>query len=57
MSAVYSSYRDISGILTPGAAWLVLMVAPLAGIFAAGGAAAAFAALLAGKLHPRLGRN
>ncbi|WP_264210409.1 MFS transporter [Leisingera thetidis] len=57
MSAVYSSYRDISGIVTPGAAWLVLMVAPLAGIFAAGAAAAAYAALLAGKLHPRLGRG
>ncbi|UWQ42475.1 MFS transporter [Leisingera aquaemixtae] len=57
MSAVYSSYRDISGIVTPGAAWLVLMVSPLAGIFAAGAGAMAFAALLAGKLHPRLGRN
>lgn len=57
MSAVYSSYRDISGILTPGAAWLVLMVSPLAGIFAAGAAAAAYAVLLAGKLHPRLGRR
>ncbi|MEW2911101.1 MFS transporter [Leisingera sp. JC11] len=57
MSAVYSSYRDISGILTPGAAWLVLMVSPLAGIFAAGAAATAYAAFLAGKLHPRLGRK
>ena len=24
MAAVYSSFRDVSGILTPGAAWLVL---------------------------------
>ncbi|MEX0301168.1 MAG: MFS transporter, partial [Leisingera sp.] len=55
MSAVYSSYRDISGILTPGAAWLVLLAAPVAGIFTAGAIAAAAAAWLAGKLHPRLG--
>ncbi|MFE3836664.1 hypothetical protein [Pseudogemmobacter sonorensis] len=31
MSAVYSSFRDVSGIMTPGAAWLVLFVAPLPG--------------------------
>ena len=55
MSAVYSSYRDISGILAPGAAWLVLLVAPVAGIFTAGAAATAAAVWLAGKLHPRLG--
>ncbi|KIC12306.1 MFS transporter [Leisingera sp. ANG-M1] len=57
MSAVYSSYRDISGILTPGAAWLVLLVAPVAGIFTAGAAATAAAVWLAGKLHPRLGHR
>ncbi|WP_027258191.1 MFS transporter [Leisingera aquimarina] len=57
MSAVYSSYRDISGILTPGVAWLVLLVAPVAGIFAAGAAATAGAVLLASNLHPRLGRR
>ncbi|KIC14823.1 MFS transporter [Leisingera sp. ANG-Vp] len=57
MSAVYSSYRDISGILTPGAAWLVLLVAPVAGIFTAGAAATAAAVWLAGKLHPRLGNR
>ncbi|MFW8594575.1 MFS transporter [Cribrihabitans neustonicus] len=57
MSAVYSSYRDVSGILTPGMAWLVLLAAPVSGVFAAGAAAAAVAALLAGRLHPRLGRG
>ena len=31
MSAVYSSFRDVSGILTPGVAWLVLLVAPCRG--------------------------
>ncbi|EBA15478.1 hypothetical protein RSK20926_14711 [Roseobacter sp. SK209-2-6] len=56
MSAVYSSYRDVSGILTPGLAWAVLLLLPVAGIFAAGGVALAGAGLLAGKLHPRLGR-
>lgn len=29
MSAIYSSFRDVSGIMTPGAAWLVLLFAPL----------------------------
>lgn len=56
MSAIYSSYRDVSGILTPGAAWLVLMVAPVAGIFVAGGVALFGACAVATRLHPRLGR-
>lgn len=55
MSAVYSSFRDVSGILTPGAAWLVLLVAPLPGIFAAAGAGLLASFLVAGRLHPRLG--
>lgn len=56
MSAIYASYRDVSGILTPGVAWVVLLFTPLAGIFAAGAVAAGGAALLASRLHPRLGR-
>jgi ACDE family multidrug resistance protein len=55
MSAVYSSFRDVSGILTPGAAWLVLFVAPLPGIFAASGLGLFAAFAIAGRLHPRLG--
>ena len=56
MSAIYASFRDVSGILTPGAAWLVLVVAPLSGVFVAGGAALLATWGLAGRLHPRLGR-
>ncbi len=55
MSAVYSSYRDVSGIVTPGVAWLVLLAAPVAGVFAAGGVALGMAWALAGRLHQRLG--
>ena len=55
MSAVYSSFRDVSGIITPGVAWLVLLVAPLPGIFAACGAGLFVAWGIAGGLHPRLG--
>lgn len=55
MSAVYSSFRDVSGILTPGAAWAVLFVAPLPGIFVAAGAGLLAAWAIAGRLHPRLG--
>jgi MFS family permease len=55
MSAVYSSFRDVSAILTPGAAWLTLMVAPLAGIFAVVGTGLLAMWALAGRLHPNLG--
>jgi len=55
MAAVYSSFRDVSGILTPGVAYLVLLVAPLAAIFAACGAGTAAAWAIAGRMHPRLG--
>lgn len=55
MAAVYASYRDVSGLMTPGVAWLVLLVAPVAGVFAACGAGLLTAAALATRLHPRLG--
>jgi hypothetical protein len=55
MSAVYSSFRDVSGIVTPGAAWLVLLVAPLPGIFAVVGCGLLAMWALAGRLHPLLG--
>ena len=55
MSAVYSSFRDVSGILTPGVAWMVLLVAPLPFVFVACGGALALAAGIATRLHPRLG--
>jgi MFS transporter, ACDE family, multidrug resistance protein len=55
MAAIYSSFRDVSGILTPGVAWLVLLVAPVAGIFVASGLAMGAAAGVASRLHPRLG--
>ena len=56
MSAIYSSFRDVSGIITPGVAWLVLLAAPLSAIFAAGGAALGLAWAVAGSLHLRLGQ-
>ena len=55
MSAVYSSFRDSSGILSPGVAWLVLLFAPVAGVFAAGGVGLIAAWAVAGRLHPQLG--
>ena len=55
MSAVYSSFRDVSSILTPGAAWLVLWVAPLPAIFVAAGVGLLASWGVAGRLHPRLG--
>ena len=55
MSAVYSSFRDVASILTPGAAWLVLIVSPVAGVFAAGAGALGLCWALSASLHPRLG--
>jgi predicted MFS family arabinose efflux permease len=55
MSAVYSSFRDVSGILSPALAWAVLHVTGVSGVFAAGGAALLLAWWVAGQLHPQLG--
>jgi MFS transporter, ACDE family, multidrug resistance protein len=55
MAAVYSSFRDVSGILTPAVAGLILIVSPVAGVFAACGLGMFVAFGIAGRLHPRLG--
>lgn len=55
MAAVYSSFRDVAGIFTPGLAWVVLLIAPLPWLFGAMGMALLGCWGLAGKLHPRLG--
>ena len=55
MSAVYSTFRDVSGIVGPAIAWLVLQFSPVAGVFAAAGLALVGAWAVAGKLHPQLG--
>lgn len=55
MSAIYASYRDVSSIMTPGVTWLVLLVAPLYGLFVATGFGLLIAGIIAGRLHPRLG--
>lgn len=55
MSAIYSSFRDVSSILTPGVAWAVLAVAPTAAIFGVTAAALGACFGVASRLHPRLG--
>ena len=55
MVAVYATFRDASGIATPGVASLILRVAPVAGVFAACGVGLAAGFMVAGRLHPRLG--
>jgi MFS family permease len=55
MSAIYSSYRDVSGILTPGLAWGILIALPISGIFGVVGLGMFLAFGIAGRLHPRLG--
>ena len=55
MSAVYSTYRDVSSVVTPGAASLVLLFAPLKAVFGVTAASFLGCVLVARKLHPRLG--
>jgi hypothetical protein len=55
MSAVYSSFRDVSGIVSPGIAWLVLQFFPIVGVFALGGVLLLGAWWVAGQIHPELG--
>ncbi|MEQ9037491.1 MAG: MFS transporter [Silicimonas sp.] len=55
MAAVYSTFRDVSGFITPGVAWLVLLAAPVSGVFAVCGVAMAGSWALAARVHPRLG--
>jgi ACDE family multidrug resistance protein len=57
MSAVYSTYRDVSGVLTPGAASLLLIVAPLQMMFGLTAISLFTCGWLATRLHPRLGRK
>ncbi|MFT5218410.1 MAG: ACDE family multidrug resistance protein [Planctomycetota bacterium] len=57
MSAVYATYRDVSGILTPGTASLLLIVAPLQMMFSLAAVGLLGCAYVATKLHPRLGRK
>jgi MFS transporter, ACDE family, multidrug resistance protein len=56
MSAIYSNYSNLSAIVTPGIAWLVLIAAPLPGIFAAAAIWLILAWAVADGVHPRLGR-
>ena len=55
MSAIYSSFRDVSGILTPGIAWAILRWSDIPAIFAITGVAMIATWMVAGQLHPRLG--
>lgn len=55
MAAVYSSFRDVSGILTPGIGALILLAAPVQGLFAAAGLGLMAMFVVAGRLNPRLG--
>jgi hypothetical protein len=55
MSAIYSTYRDVSCVVTPGTASLVLLFAPLKAVFGVTAASLLGCVLIAGKLHPRLG--
>ncbi len=55
MSAVYSTFRDIAAVLTPGLVWVVLQVAPLSVVFGAGGVLLLSAWWVSGHVHPNLG--
>jgi MFS transporter, ACDE family, multidrug resistance protein len=55
MAAVYASFRDVSGIVTPATGTALLLLGPIASVFAAAGLGMGAAWAVAGRLHPRLG--
>lgn len=57
MAAVYSTFRDVSGSLTPAVAGMVLLFAPVQWVFAVCGFGLWGAGALATTLHPRLGQR
>lgn len=56
-AAVYSTFRDVSGVVSPAFARLILGFGPLATVFGACGLALFGCALVARRLHPRLGKR
>jgi MFS family permease len=57
MAAIYATFRDVSAVLSPAFARLILGFAPLAAVFGACGLALLSCALIARQLHPRLGKK
>ena len=57
MSAVYSTFRDVSGVVAPAVARTALLVAPLPAVFAITACGLFISALVATRLHPRLGNR
>lgn len=57
MSAVYSTFRDLSGAVAPGLVRGVLIFAPVSAAFAVAGVAMLAVVPLAMKLHPKLGQK
>ena len=55
MSTAYSTYRDVSSVITPGTTSLALMLAPLKAVFGVTVASFLGCVLVVRKLHPRLG--
>lgn len=57
MASVFSTYRDVSGVVTPAFARLVLVFSPVAGVFAVTSVGLLACAMIASRLHPRLGKK
>ena len=57
MSAVYSTFRDVSAVVAPALARLSLVFLPLSSVFAVAGLTLLGCAVIARRTHPRLGRK
>jgi ACDE family multidrug resistance protein len=55
MAVVYSSFRDVSAIVSPGTGALILLFGPVPAVFAAMAVGLGGMFWLAGRLHPMLG--
>lgn len=57
MAAVYSTFRDVSAVVTPGVGRAILAIGPLPAVFTACGLGLFACWVTAGKLNPALGRK
>lgn len=57
MAAVYSTFRDVSAVVTPGVSRAILAIGPLSAVFAVCGLGLFACWVTAGKLNPGLGKR
>lgn len=57
MAAVYSTFRDVSAVVSPAMAWVVLIFLPIQYVFLVTGLCLFGCTIIAMRIHPRLGKR